>query len=143
MAPEQLAGENVDHRADVYAVGALGYELITGQMAFPGTIQTGVLFKILNAGPVPIDSLVPGIDPDIIAMIQRAMGREPDERYQDLEIMRQDLEVVRSGCSRAPPIWTRRSTPTPKHDSIPRGSVPAASGSHRRAPGRRRIRAPE
>ena len=96
MAPEQLAGEDVDHRADIYSVGALAYELITNQMAFPGTIQTGVLFRILNSGPVPIESLVPGIDPDITAMIERAMAREPDARYPDLETLRQDLAVVRT-----------------------------------------------
>ena len=96
MSPEQLAGEPVDHRADIYSVGALAYELITNQMAFPGTIQTGVLFKILNSGPVPIESLVPGIDPDITAMIERAMAREPDARYQDLETLRQDLALVRT-----------------------------------------------
>ena len=96
MSPEQLAGEQVDHRADIYSVGALAYELITNQMAFPGTIQTGVLFKILDSGPVPIESLVPGIDPDITAMIERAMAREPDARYGDLETLRQDLALVRT-----------------------------------------------
>jgi serine/threonine protein kinase len=96
MSPEQLAGEHVDRRADIYSVGALAYELITNQMAFPGTVQTGVLFKIFNSSPVPIESLVPGIDPDITAMIERAMAREPDARYQDLETLRQDLALVRT-----------------------------------------------
>ncbi len=58
MSPEQLSGEMVDHRTDIYSVGVLAYELITGHMAFPGTIQTGVLFKILNAAPLPIEALV-------------------------------------------------------------------------------------
>ena len=43
MSPEQLAGQEVDHRTDIYSVGALAYELVTTQMAFPGTMQTGVL----------------------------------------------------------------------------------------------------
>ncbi|MDQ3488392.1 MAG: serine/threonine protein kinase [Acidobacteriota bacterium] len=71
MSPEQLAGEEVDHRTDIYSVGVLAYELITDQMAFPGTIQTGVLFKILNSTPLPIESLIPGIDPDIPAVSAR------------------------------------------------------------------------
>ena len=95
MSPEQLAGEPVDHRTDIYSVGALGYELITTQMAFPGTVQTGVLFKILNGQPVPIEALVPGIDPEIGAIIDRTMAKAPDARYQDLEALRQDLSVVR------------------------------------------------
>jgi serine/threonine protein kinase len=95
MAPEQLAGAPVDRRADIYSVGALAYELITNQMAFPGTVQTGVLTRILNSGPVPIESLVPGTDPDLRAIIERAMAREPDARYRDLETLRHDLAVVR------------------------------------------------
>ena len=96
MSPEQLSGEEVDHRTDIYSVGAVAYELVTGQMAFPGTVQTGVLVRILNSSPVPIESLVPGIDPDIPAMIERALAREPSARYQDLETLRQDLAVVRT-----------------------------------------------
>ncbi|MBA3296676.1 MAG: serine/threonine protein kinase [Acidobacteria bacterium] len=96
MSPEQLVGKSVDHRADIYSVGALAYELITNQMAFPGTIETGVLYTILDSGPVPIASLIPGIDPDITAMVERAMAREPHARYRDLETLRQDLAVTRT-----------------------------------------------
>ncbi|MFN2446993.1 MAG: protein kinase [Vicinamibacterales bacterium] len=96
MSPEQLVGEHVDHRTDVYSVGALAYELITSQMAFPGTIQTGALFRILHERPVPIESLVPGIDPNLTSTIERAMARAPDARYHDLEALRQDLAVVRA-----------------------------------------------
>jgi len=96
MSPEQLAGDEVDHRTDIYSVGALAYELITDQMSFPGTIPTGVLVKILNSSPAPIASLVPGIDPDIPAIIERAMAKQPQARYQDLESLRQDLVVVRT-----------------------------------------------
>jgi eukaryotic-like serine/threonine-protein kinase len=95
MSPEQLAGEPVDHRTDIYSVGVLAYELITSQMAFPGTVQTGVLFKILNGEPVPIDALVPGVEPDVGAIVDRAMAKSPDARHQDLESMRQDLAAVR------------------------------------------------
>ncbi|HVJ28376.1 MAG TPA: protein kinase, partial [Vicinamibacterales bacterium] len=96
MSPEQLAGEDVDHRTDIYSVGVLAYELITDQMAFPGTIQTGVLFKILNSAALPIESLIPGIDPDIPAVIARAIARDPEGRYANLEALRQDLAVVRT-----------------------------------------------
>ena len=96
MSPEQLAGQEVDHRTDIYSVGALAYELVTTQMAFPGTIQTGVLHRILNGSPLPIATLVPGIDPEIPGMIERAMAKAPEARYQDLESLRQDLAAVRT-----------------------------------------------
>ena len=95
MSPEQLAGEPVDHRTDIYSVGVLAYELVTSQMAFPGTVQTGVLFKILNGEPVPIETLVPGVDPEVGGIIDRAIAKSPDARYQDLESVRQDLTAVR------------------------------------------------
>jgi len=96
MSPEQLAGEQVDHRTDIYSVGVLAYELVTDQMSFPGTIQTGVLHQILHSSPPPIATLVPGIDPDIPATIDRAMAKAPEARYQDLESLRQDLVAVRT-----------------------------------------------
>jgi eukaryotic-like serine/threonine-protein kinase len=95
MSPEQLTGEPVDHRSDVYAVGALAYELFTHRMAFPGTIDTGVLHKILTSSHVPIEDLVPGLDPEIAVFVERAMARAPEARYQNLEDLRQDIEVVR------------------------------------------------
>jgi serine/threonine protein kinase len=102
MSPEQLAGEEVDHRTDIYSVGALAYELITNQMCFPGTIQTGVLHQILNATPTPVATLVPGIDPEVPAMIARALAKTPDERYQDLESLRLDLAAVRTRLAELP-----------------------------------------
>jgi serine/threonine protein kinase len=96
MSPEQLAGEEVDHRTDIYSVGTVAYELLTNQMSFPGTVTTGVLHKILNATPPPIDSLLPGIDADIVTIIEHAMEKDPDARYQDLEAMRADLAEVRT-----------------------------------------------
>ncbi len=95
MSPEQLLGEAVDQRSDIYAVGVVAYELITNHMAFPGSIDTGVLHRILHAEPVPVAALEPGIDPDIAAIIQRAMARDRDARYADLESMGRDLAAVR------------------------------------------------
>jgi eukaryotic-like serine/threonine-protein kinase len=96
MSPEQLAGQGVDHRTDIYSVGVLAYELVTNQMAFPGTIQTGVLHQILNASPPPIPTLVPGVDAGILPLIDRAMAKAPEDRYQDMESLRQDLVAVRT-----------------------------------------------
>src|SRR5262245_6871509 len=95
MSPEQLLGEPVDHRSDIYSVGALAYELLTLRMAFPGTIDTGVLSRILNAAALPIADLVPGIDPAIAAIVERAMARDVGTRYQHLEEMHADVATVR------------------------------------------------
>ena len=123
MSPEQLSGEDVDHRTDIYSVGAVAYELVTGQMAFPGTVQTGVLVRILNSSPLPIESLVPGIDPDIPTIIGRAIAREPSARYQDLETLRQDLAEVRMRLVEMAPEVEDPSDPNAETRFVlPRGS---------------------
>ncbi|MBA2301607.1 MAG: serine/threonine protein kinase, partial [Acidobacteria bacterium] len=96
MSPEQIAGDNVDHRTDVYAVGVLAYELLAYRKAFPGTIQDGALFRILHSVPEPLDTIVADLDPGIAPIVESAMAREPALRYQDMERLRQDLAEVRS-----------------------------------------------
>ncbi len=141
MSPEQLAGEEVDHRTDIYSVGVLAYELITDQMAFPGTIQTGVLFKILNSTPLPIESLIPGIDPDIPAVIARATARHPDARYADLETLRQDLDPRDSELNRLLDDMTgsaRRTVIDARAAASVRGATATSSAAYREGQSRER-----
>ncbi len=155
MSPEQISGEHVDHRTDVYAVGALAYELLSYRRAFPGTIQDGALFRILHSALASLDSVVPGIDPEITQIIERAMAKERDERYQDLAELRQDLGAVRDRLVEFEPesdpdsdAETRQDsgaltgmiepyTPTPgkaSSDYTPAGSRGSSSGKRRTSP---------
>ncbi len=136
MSPEQLTGEPVDHRTDVYAVGALAYELFTHRMAFPGTIDTGVLHRILTVGPVPINDLVPSIDSDIVAFVERALARNADARYPDLETMRQDIAVVRARLPETvPDLDDPIAADTEAETRVDSGR--SGSGSQQRPPSRR------
>jgi eukaryotic-like serine/threonine-protein kinase len=96
MAPEQISGAIVDQRTDIYAVGVLAYELLSYQRAFPGTIQDGVLIRLLHRAPQIIESVVPGIDPELSNVVVRAMAKEPADRYADMEQLRQEFEAVRT-----------------------------------------------
>ena len=96
MAPEQIAGAIVDQRTDIYAVGVLAYELLSYQRAFAGTIQDGVLIRLLHRAPQVIESVVPGIDPELSNVVQRAMAKQPADRYADMEQLRQEFEAVRT-----------------------------------------------
>ena len=95
MSPEQVLGAHLDHRSDVYAVGALGYELISYQRAFPGTVRDGTMYRILNSDPAPLAALVPDLDPEVARIVERAMRKEADHRYQSLDDMREDIATVR------------------------------------------------
>lgn len=97
MSPEQVRGETVDRRSDVFAVGAVMYELLSYRAAYPGSLSDGILHDILHGDPEPLAELVPGIAPGLVAIVERAMARNRDERYADLQQMQADLEVAREG----------------------------------------------
>ena len=96
MAPEQISGAMVDQRTDIYAVGVLAYELLSYQRAFAGTMQEGLLARLLHGAPPAIESVVPGIDLQLSALVTRAMAKQPSDRHADMEELRQELEAVRT-----------------------------------------------
>jgi predicted Ser/Thr protein kinase len=96
MAPEQLLGSPSDHRADIFAVGSVFYELLTFNRAFPGTIADGLFNRICNELPEPLDEACPGLDAGIQAIVSRALEKNPGSRYQDLESMAQDIAAARA-----------------------------------------------
>ncbi len=92
MSPEQVAGLPVDHRSDIFATGVVAYEFLSYRQAFPGDLTTGILHRILNTEPSPLDTAAPGLGPDIVRIVSRAIQKDPSRRYQDLANMRKDLE---------------------------------------------------
>jgi tetratricopeptide (TPR) repeat protein len=95
MSPEQVAGRNVDHRTDIFAAGAVLYEAVALAQAFPGGIDSGVLHRLLNEGPVPLDKRVPGVDRELAGIVRKALDPDPARRYQDANVMRFDLSRIR------------------------------------------------
>jgi eukaryotic-like serine/threonine-protein kinase len=95
MSPEQVVGGRLDHRSDVYAVGVLAYELMSYTKAFPGTVQDGTMYRILNTTPTPLEAVMPGVDPEISRIIERAMLKEPERRHQNAEELREDFATLR------------------------------------------------
>ncbi|MGE3959410.1 MAG: protein kinase [Vicinamibacterales bacterium] len=114
MSPEQISPGRADHRSDVFAVGLVFYELLTYRRAFPGH-DFSVLQRILQSDPDPVERYCPGIDPAILAVLRRALAKKPDERYQDLGAMRQDILD----------IWTRLKTPEDESFGVLSPSTPA------------------
>ncbi|MFO0591845.1 MAG: serine/threonine-protein kinase [Polyangiaceae bacterium] len=91
MAPEQARGERVDHRADVYAVGAILYAVLTGKRPFDHADPMVTVTAVLTRDPPPPRSIEPSIPEALELAIQRAMAKEPSKRYASMAEMDQDL----------------------------------------------------
>jgi eukaryotic-like serine/threonine-protein kinase len=110
MAPEQARGDRVDLRADVYALGAMLYHLLTGEPPFPRAAGGQVLTAADGRSPTPIDGLQPRAPADLIAIVSKAMAGEPADRYPTASELAEDLRRFQTGrlvAARRYPWWTR------------------------------------
>jgi serine/threonine protein kinase len=95
MSPEQLLGRAVDHRSDIFAVGAVLYELLSYRQAFPGGLESGLIDNLLYGKLEPLETFCPGLDPEVVRIVRRALEIDVRLRYQDLATMMKDLQRVR------------------------------------------------
>jgi serine/threonine protein kinase len=120
MSPEQIEGDEIDRRSDIFAVGAVFYELLSYREAFSGNSTRQIENKVLQAAPAPLVSLIPDLDPEIAAIVARALEKDPNNRFQDAESLEQALEHQRWRLGPAahtpPPV---RSTPPPTPTPTP------------------------
>ena len=137
MSPEQLEAGEVDHRSDIFAVGAVCYELLSYTEAFAGADTRQVERRVMAGKPVPLASLVPGIDPEIDEIIQRALKKDPNKRYQDAATFEKALERVRARLGADDPPGSARPTPPPPQSD---GRQVASGQGRSRVPARARGR---
>ncbi len=91
MSPEQLDGSTLDCRADMYSLGAVLYHLIAGRPPFEAQVQSAMMQQIYHAQPAPLGALRDGVSPGLDAMIQRALAKDPNQRYANWEEFAQAL----------------------------------------------------
>jgi serine/threonine-protein kinase len=110
MSPEQALGKPLDHRADIYSVGVIMYELFTGRVPFEAESFMGILTKHITSTPKPPREMAPerDIPPEMEAVILRAMAKEPDERYQSMGELLQALATI--AATYAPEVLQPRSS---------------------------------
>jgi len=96
MAPEQIAGdEEIDHRADIYAVGALGYELLAGRPPFTDGTRQAILAAHLRDAPPPLAARCPAAPALLVDLVMRSLEKQPADRWQTADEMVQRLAEIR------------------------------------------------
>ena len=94
MAPEQLEGKEVDARTDIFAFGAVVYEMATGKRAFEGKSQASLIAKILETDPPPISSLQPMTPPALDHVVKTCLAKDPDSRWQTASDLCRELKWI-------------------------------------------------
>jgi len=100
MSPEQVQGQETDHRSDIFSFGVLLYELITGQLPFKGVHDTALAYEIVNVDAAPMSSVKPDIDPSLDAIVLECLEKDPRERTQSIAQISVDLKRYRRESSR-------------------------------------------
>jgi len=133
MAPEQLTGESVDGRSDLFSLGVILYAMVAGHSPFQGNSATTVCFKVANREPVAASAFDLALPPELDDVISRAMAKDPEQRYQTgaefAEDVRQLQQVFEAG-STTTSLRAVMSTGTKATGTQTRRMAPRISGAH-------------
>jgi predicted Ser/Thr protein kinase len=117
MSPEQIRGEPVDRRCDIFAIGIVLYELLTGQLAFPGDSDYSVVNRIVSGEPEPFHHSNARLTDHIKPVLDKALAKDPDNRFQDADQLADRLAEVRLQLGDvtevgSAPAWGSKAGPT-------------------------------
>ncbi|MBN1827257.1 MAG: protein kinase [Candidatus Eisenbacteria bacterium] len=106
MAPEQVRGEEADHRADIWALGVVLYEMLAGRLPFRGGNERAVFHSILEVPHEPVEKIRPDAPPDLVRVVNRCLVKNRSGRCSDAREAARDLALA-EGSSEATSIWRR------------------------------------
>ncbi len=120
MSPEQVQGQETDHRSDIFSLGVLLFEMLTGQAPFKGMHETAIAYEIVNVDSPPMSSIKPDISPELDAIVMECLEKDPNERTQAAKQVANDLKRHKRGSSRS---RLSRTIPARRFQSSPAGAT--------------------
>ncbi len=125
MAPEQLQGREVDARSDIFSLGVVLFEMLTGKTPFRGEHEAAMLYSILNEAPERLSNHLPDVQPELDEIVSRALEKDPDDRYQHVDDMVSQIRrLQKRGSSRvARPVIDDQ--PAPRASKVSRRGLNA------------------
>jgi serine/threonine protein kinase len=128
MSPEQVRGERVDFRSDVFSLGCVFYEILTGKKPFDADSIHSVLYKVMQEEPRPVRELVPGLPSVLQQILDKALAKAPAQRFRDAgevgEVLERAREVIGAGLGNeplpglAPPTAGASASPGPRPSPV-------------------------
>ena len=100
MAPEQIEGRDVDARSDIFSLGVVLYELLSGNYPFRGEHEAAMVYSIMNEAPEPVQKHVPEASSELIHIFNRALEKDPEDRYQSVHEMLIDMRRLKKDTGR-------------------------------------------
>ncbi|MDQ6707207.1 MAG: protein kinase, partial [Acidobacteriota bacterium] len=109
MAPEQLEGKDADARTDLFAFGAVLYEMLTGRKAFEGKSQASLISAIMSAEPPPLSTVQPLVTPALERVVKTCLAKDPDARWQSAHDVKLELKWLEQGAGPSAAVSKSRS----------------------------------